>query len=80
MKPFTEPTEAQRQQLLNDYGIPYDRIVREQERREITGVSRATAWEGERTGQYPRRRSTGKQTVGWLLSDLLFWIRSREEK
>lgn len=27
MKKFIEPTPEQRRQLLNEYGVPYDRIV-----------------------------------------------------
>lgn len=38
MKKFIEPTPEQRRQLLNEYGVPYDRIVREKERRDITSL------------------------------------------
>lgn len=76
MKQFIEPTEEQRRQLLSGYGVPCDRIVREKERRKITAVSRTTAWELEQEGAYPPRRKIGKAGTGWLLSDLLHWIRN----
>lgn len=60
-----------------------DRIVREAERREITGISAMTAWRLERQGRFPRRRKlydTGRKAdpVGWRLSELMAWIESRE--
>ncbi|EPN6933426.1 TPA: AlpA family phage regulatory protein [Klebsiella pneumoniae] len=74
MKKFIEPTPEQRRQLLNEYGVPYDRIVREKERRDITSLCRSSAWVMEQSGNYPRRRKVGRGGVGWLLSDLLHWI------
>jgi hypothetical protein len=53
MKKFIEPTDEQRRQLLTGYGVPFDRIVREKERREVTAVSRTTAWELEQEQAYP---------------------------
>lgn len=74
MKKFIEPTPEQRRQLLKEYGVPYDRIVREKERRDITSLCRSSAWEMEQKGTYPLRRKIGKAGAGWLLSDLLLWI------
>ena len=74
MKKFIEPTPEQRRQLLNEYGVTYDSIVREKERRDITSLCRSSAWEMEQSGNYPRRRRVGRGGVGWLLSDLLHWI------
>lgn len=55
-----------------------DRIVRERERREITGLGRTTAWELERRGEYPRRVVLTGGRVGWRLSELLKWVASRK--
>ena len=55
-----------------------DRIVRENERRHITGLSRTSAWRMERQGQFPRRRRVSNGTVGWLLSELLEFVASRQ--
>lgn len=54
-----------------------DRIVRERERREITGVSRTTAYTLERRGMFPGRVELTGGRVGWRLSDLQQWIESR---
>ncbi|EDF9813698.1 AlpA family phage regulatory protein [Salmonella enterica subsp. enterica] len=78
MKKYIEPTDEQRRQLLTGYGVPFDRIVREKERRELTAVSRTTAWELEQERAYPPRKKIGKAGAGWLLSDLLHWMRNLE--
>lgn len=57
-----------------------DRIIREAERKELTGISRVRAWELEKFGHFPKRRKltpTGN-SVGWLLSEINEWIQSRE--
>ncbi|MFQ6371542.1 AlpA family phage regulatory protein [Shewanella sp. YIC-542] len=56
----------------------FERIVKEQERRLITSVSRAEAFQLERKGMFPRRRRISNRSVGWLLSELLDWVKSRE--
>ena len=55
-----------------------DRIVREEERARITGVSRSAWWTGEKAGRYPSRRRLGPGAVGWLASELLAWVKSTE--
>lgn len=57
-----------------------DRIVREAERKELTGISRVRAWELEKLGHFPKRRklTPNGSSVGWLYSELLDWIQSRE--
>ncbi|WP_072179350.1 helix-turn-helix transcriptional regulator [Escherichia coli] len=51
-----------------------DRLVREEERQNITSISRSQAWKLEREGKFPPRKTIGKKSCGWLLSDLLWWI------
>ncbi len=54
-----------------------DRLVREPERREITGYG-PTQWRVlEREGKAPRRRQIGPRAVGWLLRELIEWVNSR---
>ena len=55
-----------------------DRIVRERERREFTGIGRTTAWEAEKRGEFPRRVELVGGRVGWKLSELQEWIASRQ--
>jgi len=54
-----------------------DRIIRERERREITGVSKTTWWRWEAEGQVPRRRTLGPNSMGWRLSEILEWLENR---
>ncbi|HCS4673779.1 TPA: AlpA family phage regulatory protein, partial [Escherichia coli] len=46
----------------------------EEERQNITSISRSQAWKLEREGKFPPRKTIGKKSCGWLLSDLLWWI------
>ena len=46
----------------------------EKERQKITSISRSQAWKLEREGKFPPRKTIGKKSCGWLLSDLLWWI------
>lgn len=55
-----------------------DRIVREEERRHITGRSAASWWRDEQAGTAPKRLQIGPNAVGWKLSDLISWVESRE--
>jgi len=54
-----------------------DRIVREPERRVITGLCRTTAYMLERRGEFPRRVVLTGGRVGWRESELLAWVKSR---
>jgi len=54
-----------------------DRIVRERERRQITGIGRTTAYEQEKKGQFPPRVGLTGGRVGWRLSELEGWVKSR---
>jgi prophage regulatory protein len=59
-----------------------DRLVREKERKLITGVSRTTAWTLERKGLFPKRRELipGGSEVAWSFIELIKWIESRKVK
>lgn len=54
-----------------------DRIAREKERRQITGISRTTAHTLEKRGEYPRRVMLTGGRVGWRVSELEAWVKSR---
>jgi predicted DNA-binding transcriptional regulator AlpA len=56
----------------------HDRIVREPERRQITGTSRTTWWRLERRGDAPRRVKIGDSSVGWRWSEIMVWVKTRE--
>lgn len=57
-----------------------DRLIREDERKTITSISRCTAWRLERLGLFPKRRklSPHSNAVGWLQSELNEWVASRQ--
>lgn len=66
--------------LKTDYNeVQIDRIIREPERKFLTGLSRVRAYELEQQGLFPRRRKLyeGGHAVGWLLSEISEWISSR---
>ncbi|HCE3287770.1 transcriptional regulator [Vibrio parahaemolyticus] len=55
-----------------------DRLVREDERRFISSVSRSQAWVLEQQGLFPKRIRLGNRSVAWRLSELLEWVKTRE--
>lgn len=55
-----------------------DRIVREAERKKITGRSSTSWWRDENAGAAPRRVRLGENAVGWRLSELMAWVESRQ--
>lgn len=54
-----------------------DRIIRSKEVQQITGLSRTTLWRLERAGNFPSRVALCPGSVGWRLSEVDEWIRSR---
>lgn len=58
--------------------LDFDRIIREKERELMTSVSRSEAFQLERQGLFPLRRKLAGRSVGWLQSELLEWIKTRE--
>jgi prophage regulatory protein len=54
-----------------------DLYIRENECRQRTGLSRTTRWRLERAGRFPERRQLGDNSIGWLLSEVIEWQRSR---
>ena len=56
-----------------------DRIVREPECQEATGISRSTRWRLEREGLFPQRRRLSPRLVGWLESEIQAWIHDRDQ-
>jgi len=55
-----------------------DRIILEKERKQMTGISRTTAWRMEQKGKFPKRRQVSDGLVGWLESEINEWISSRQ--
>jgi len=70
---YTQPTSERRQELLKIAGES-ERLVKDEERKKITTLSRSEAWKKEREGAYPKRIRLSQNSVAWLLSDLLSYI------
>ncbi|MBA3661029.1 MAG: AlpA family phage regulatory protein [Gammaproteobacteria bacterium] len=53
-----------------------DNCVRKPEVRKITGLSDTTIWRLEKAKKFPQRRRLSSSACGWLLSEVLAWVRS----
>ncbi|EKQ4592974.1 TPA: helix-turn-helix transcriptional regulator [Citrobacter freundii] len=76
MTKFIPPTPEQRRNILAEYGITYDRRIRENICSEISGVSRSARHRMEQEGRFPSRCHFGRNSCAWLLSDVLWWVRN----
>lgn len=74
---FVLPSEEVRTQVVSQSG-QCERLVREPDRKMITGVSRTQWWMMERQGLPPQRVRLSAHCVVWRLSDLLWWIEQRK--
>ena len=55
-----------------------DRLIRDPECGQMSGLSRSQRWRLERDGHFPKRRHASPNVVGWLESELLEWLQSLE--
>jgi prophage regulatory protein len=53
------------------------KLLRVKEVIQVTGLSRMTIYRLERSGQFPKRRRIGQNSVAWLDDDLALWVNSR---
>lgn len=54
-----------------------DRIIREPECRELTGLSRTRRYELAKAGEFPAKIKISERASGWRLRDIREWIESR---
>lgn len=54
-----------------------DIFIRKAEVRKITGLSDTTIWRLEKASKFPQRRRLSSSACGWLLSEVLAWVKSR---
>ncbi|HAT3921103.1 TPA: AlpA family phage regulatory protein [Kluyvera ascorbata] len=54
-----------------------ERVIREAECRQLTGICRTSRYMMEKEGLFPARRKLGGRAVGWLLSEVSEWQKSR---
>jgi prophage regulatory protein len=53
-------------------------IMREAEVRCVSGLSRTTRWRLQRLGMFPRPYQLSSRSIGWLRSEIIEWINSRQ--
>lgn len=56
-----------------------DRYLREPECFHVTGLSRVTRWRLEKIGKFPKRKKLSANTIGWLESEIIRWLATRDE-
>lgn len=61
--------------IASDLLAGNDRLVREQERKQITSVSRSQAHLLEKEGRFPKRIPIGKRAVAWSYLELTNWLK-----
>lgn len=54
-----------------------EHVIRWPQVKAATGLSRTTIWRLEKIGQFPKRRSLGANSVGWLQSEITQWVETR---
>lgn len=62
---------------MNKQDLTPDRIVRERECKQLTGLARTTRYMMEKAGNFPPRRQLGGRSMGWMLSEVSEWLNSR---
>ncbi|RNW08441.1 AlpA family phage regulatory protein [Serratia nematodiphila] len=62
---------------FNQSQSPAERLIREAECRQLTGICRTTRYMMEKEGLFPARRKLGGRSVGWLLSEIHEWQKSQ---
>jgi predicted DNA-binding transcriptional regulator AlpA len=72
-----ETSRKRREQHRQFTEAMIDRFVRKPELEQITGLDEVTVWRLEQVGRFPRRRKITSKAVGWLLSEVREWVRTR---
>ena len=55
--------------------ISHTRIVRLEEVKSLTGLSRSTIYEMMKTKNFPQAAKLGKHSVGWIESEVHEWVK-----
>lgn len=51
-----------------------NRVIREDECKAITGLSRQWRWTLEQEGKFPKRVPIGARAVGWIEAEVQEWL------
>lgn len=52
------------------------KIIRFPELKNLVALSRSSIFRLEKLGRFPKRRLIGESAVGWVLSEILDWVKS----
>ncbi len=58
--------------------LSQERIVRMSQVKDITGLSKSSVYKYMADGDFPRQRQLGPNSVGWLYSEIMEWLESRQ--
>jgi len=72
---MSKPTDRERARRLAQSTV--DRILRDAEVRERSGLSRTTRWRLIREGKFPAAVKLTDHAVGWRESDIDAWLATR---
>ena len=67
------------ERLHVEYEIEQQRLMRLDEVKRVTGLSRTLIYEMMPTGDFPERVRLHKRSVGWRACEVLDWLKSRPE-
>ena len=56
-----------------------EEILETKEVIQITKLGRTKIWQLQKEGKFPKRRKITDRKVGWLWSEILQWMKSREK-
>lgn len=73
---YVYPTEEERRKLLDSVNEPYERFIREDERRRLTALGKVSVWRWEQEERFPKRVKLGPTSNTWRLSEILHWLKN----
>ena len=56
---------------------PRERLIRKPELTSMICLSDATVWRMEKAGKFPKRLQLGGNSVAWLESEVLDWLKAK---
>lgn len=57
-----------------------ERLIRKPELSSMIGLSDATIWRMEKSGRFPKRIRIGGNSVGWLQTEVMKWLKARADE
>lgn len=73
----TEHTQLDIEDIIAAVPSKNDRILRLNEVKTLTGLSRSSIYAYMKAGEFPQHIQLGRRSVGWYESEVRAWIASR---